>query len=374
MGSFFTNVHVWVPAEKRAEAVQEVRATIEEAAKTDGFLPASANDVVDRTVLIAETSSPNWIVVYDQSSDAMDVRALETLGRATSRDGFAVTALVHDSDDLLLTLFKDGVRKDRITFTPSGDVPKVKFAAWKALLGAEKTKQFERALSEPATFAEEPMETLADLLGWDANYAFLGYGYRDELPSPAAETLSFTLPDENRFYTFDSGPPVLESFLERTKTTLVRGLALEALGCGVTFRNVGGASRGLTALIEYSPAVEEYFDVRGIRVGAGAPGHEVTEPVEVVEAENARYLRARFPDLQLPPTPKWTAGRLKEWQGMRMFELSQQAHLRVDAVGTAKKAGTITTTVWALPHENSESGAGWGELEAEIFAEPWWKT
>jgi len=59
----------------------------------------------DRTVLIVQTSSPNWIVVYDQSSDAMDVRALETLGRATSRGGFAVAALVHE---------RRGGRKQRI--------------------------------------------------------------------------------------------------------------------------------------------------------------------------------------------------------------------------------------------------------------------
>ena len=25
------------------------------------------------------------------------------------------------------------------------------------------------------------------------------------------------------------------------------------------------------------------------------------------------------------------------------------------------------------PHENAEKGAGWGELEAEIRSEPWWK-
>src|SRR5437868_741977 len=270
MGSFFTNVHVW----KSPDVVSRVRAAIEEVAAADGFLPAGADDVVDRTVLIVQTSSPNWIVVYDQSSDAMDVRALETLGRATSRGGFAVTALVHDSDDLLLTLFKDGVRKDRIASTPAGQAPKVKFAAWKALLGAEKARDFERAFQEPAAFAEESLETVAKLLEWDPVYAFLGYSYRDELPSPPAETLTFTLPAEKRFYTFDAGPPVLEAFLERTKVTVALGIPLEGMGCGVTFRNMGGGSRGLSAFIEYSPEVEELFDICAIRAGVGPPGHE----------------------------------------------------------------------------------------------------
>ena len=370
MGSFFTNVHVWTAPGK---ALRGIRAAIEEAAASEGFLPASAGDVVDRTVLLAETSSPNWAVVYDQSSDAMDVKALETLGRATSHDGFAVTALVHDSDNLILTLFKNGVRKDKITFAP-GDAPKVKFAAWKALLGEERAREFERAFQEPAVFAEEPFEALSKLLAWDPDYAFLGYGYRDEMPAPPSETLNFTLPAEKRFYTFDPGPPVLEAFIETTKTTLVLGIPLEGLGCGVTFRNIGGASRGLTALIEYSTEVEEHFDVNGIRVAIGMAGHEITAAVEVVAAENARYLRARFPDLQLVPTPKGTVGRFKEWQAMRVFELSQQAHVRVEAVGTPKKAGNVKTVVWALPHQNPEDGAGWGELEAEIRAEPWWKT
>ena len=370
MGSFFTNVHVW----KSPDSVSRVRTAIEEVAAADGFLPAGADDVVDRTVLIVETSSPNWIVVYDQSSDAMDVKALETLGRATSRGGFAVTALVHDSDDLLLTLFKDGVRKDRIAFTPAGEAPKVKFAAWKALLGAEKARDFERAFQEPAAFAEEPLEALAKLLDWDPAYAFLGYSYRGELPSPPAETLTFTLPAEKRFYTFDAGPPVLEAFLERTKVTMALGIPLEGLGCGVAFHNIGGASRGLTAIIEYSAEVEEYLDVGAILVGVGLPGREITMPVEFVATEEARYLRARFPDLKLPPAPKWTAERRKEWQAMRIFELSQLAHLRVHAVGFPKKAGSLTTVIWALPHENAEEGGGWGELEVEIRSEPWWKT
>src|SRR5438046_276906 len=179
MGSFFTNVHV----RRLADSLSRVRAAIEEAAASDGFLPAGAGDVVDRTVLIAETSSPNWTVVYDQSSDAMDVKALDTLGRATSRNGFAVTALVHDSDDLLITLFKDGVRKDKIAFAPGGEAPKIKFAAWKAVLSAERAREFERAFQEPAAFAEEPLEALSKLLDWDPAYAFLGYGYRDEMPS-----------------------------------------------------------------------------------------------------------------------------------------------------------------------------------------------
>jgi hypothetical protein len=370
MGSFFTNVHVRITP----DSLRRVRAAIEEAAAADGFLLARADDVVDRTVLIAKTASPDWIVVYDQSSDAMDVRALETLGRATSKGGFAVTALVHDSDDLLITLFKDGVRKDKIAFTPGGEAPKIKPAGWKALLGAEKARNFERALKKRAVFAEQPLEALSNLLDWDPAYAFLGYAYRDELPSPPAETLKFTLPEEKRFYTFDAGPPVLESFIEHTKVTMALGIPLEGLGYGVTFQNIGGAGRGLTAIIEYTAEVEEYLDIRAMVVGVGAPGHEITMPIEVVAAEKARYLRARFPDLHLPPAPKWTPQRRKEWQAMRIFELSQLAHIRVHAAGFPKKAGSVTTTMWVLPHENAEEGAGWGELEAEIRPEPWWKN
>lgn len=370
MGSFFTNVHVRIAP----DSLSRVRAAIEEAAAADGFLPARADDTVDRTVLVAKTAAPGWIVVYDQSSDAMDVKALETLGRATSKGGFAVTALVHDSDDLLITLFTDGVRKDKIAFAPGGDAPKIKFAPWKALLGEEKARVFERALQQPAVFAEEPLEALSKLLGWDPDYAFLGYAYRDELPSPPAETLKFTLPEEKRFYTFDAGPPVLEPFQERTKTTLALGVPLEGLGCGVTFRNIGGASKGITAIIEYSPEVEEHFDVRAIRISAGSPSRETSANVEVVTVDDARYLRARFPDLQLTPAPKWDSGRLKEWQGMRLFELLQQTQIRVDAVGSPKKAGSVTTVVWALPHQNSREGAGRGELEADIRPGPWWKN
>ena len=369
MGAFFTNIHIWTPQ----RALQKIHAAIVRAAAADGFVPSTGDDVVDRTVLVAATSSPNWIVVYDQSSDAMDVKALEALGRATSEDGFAVTAMVHDSDDLLLTLFKDGTRKDRIAFTPSGVPPKIKLAAWRALLGAEKSIEFEKAFQEPTAFAEEPLEWLARLLGWDPDYAFLGYAYRDELPAPPVDTIPFTLPAEKRFYSFESGPPVLDAFIERTRVTLALGVPLEGMGCGVTFRNIGGPSKGLTALLEYSAEVEEYLDVRGIRIRAGDPMRDTLAAVELVEGGGTRYLRARFPDVRLPPTPVWKQGRLEEWQGMRIFELSNQAHILVEAAGKPRKAGKLSAVLWALPHEHAEGG-GRGELEIEIRPEPWWDT
>src|SRR5919204_2395062 len=108
MGAFFTNVHIKIAGDDTA---RRVRDAIEEAVAADGFVPARGADVVERTVLIAKPAS-EWLVVYDQSSDAMDVKTLESLGRAASRGSFAVTALVYDSDDLVLTLFNNGVRKD----------------------------------------------------------------------------------------------------------------------------------------------------------------------------------------------------------------------------------------------------------------------
>jgi hypothetical protein len=278
---------------------------------------------------------------------------------------------VHDSDDLVVSLFRNARRRDRLVFNPADGRPSPRPSAWRPLL-ADRTSHFVNAFAEDTAFAEDPFQRLAQLLAWDQEYAFLGYRHRDELPRGPSRVLPFSLRPDLRFYTFSAAPPLLRPELDSTRNVLLAvGASLDGLGCGANFQNYGGPSRGLTIALEYSPAVEEYLEIRGFRVSVGGPGHETFGEAEEVSGNEQRYLRARFPDVELPPRPIWSAP-LRDWQSMKIFDLCRLSGVRAVIVGDPKKAGRLTANLWAFPHANPQDGATRVDLNVEIRPGAWW--
>ena len=325
MGSFLANIHVQLGTVDREAQLERVQQAIAAQAAQEGFEPAPDGALADRTIVVALPRNSDWAVVYDENSDSLDLAALEGLGRALSGDRAAVSSLVHDSDDLVVTLFRNGRRADRITFQPSGRPAKPKWKAWQPILG-DRSADFAAAFDKTAGFAEDPLETLATLAGWDPDCALLTYSHRDELPDVPTTELRFSLRPERRFYTLRTGEPDLYAPAATAHVDLVAGMRIDGLGCGATFINDGGPGTGITIVVTETAELREHLAIESVRIANGLGSDLAMSPVESAADEDNRYLRARFRGMPFAPYADW--GKLEGWQSMKVSDVISRATLR----------------------------------------------
>src|SRR6188768_4139084 len=105
MGSTFVNIQVHARDPETRARLDGVGACLRRVLREDGFLPAEAEQAIDRTILVA--TGPNWIGVYDELCDEQRQDVAQRLASELSRqlETDVVTILVHDSDVLWLELF-----------------------------------------------------------------------------------------------------------------------------------------------------------------------------------------------------------------------------------------------------------------------------
>lgn len=368
MGSFFANIHVRL--DDSSEAQDKLRTQIIEFVKEEGFHLRSADQPADRSILLCRSPRSPWFVIYDEHCDAPDPKALEKLTRYLSRARWAVSALVSDSDDLIIELFRNRRRRDSIRLDPEAEEssPVPKQNVWKALLG-EQFRDFRDRFTD-LVFAEEPLEELAHQLNWDPDLAFLGYGYRDEIPEDVhIETLEFALDPRLRYYIDSQDDPSLMSQEKITHVVLVD----EPLhGCGPWFYKEGRASTGVAIGFEPSEDYEKYLSLTDCQIILGKEGSPLRQPLEEVLSEGRRFLRARFPDAIIPACPvAINPQTLTMAQNLKINDLFQNTTIQVSLGGQPKQSGTLSIGVFCYVLEPKRVGT-YCELEIQIRAEPWW--
>lgn len=370
MGAFFTNIHVQLAAEDTERQLATLSDALSAAVQNAGYRVAESTEQPDRTILIGRAGSTAWAVVYDEDSDAQDLRALEHLARAASADHIVLSVLVNDSDELVVTLFRNGRRADRLRFNPAEDVrPRPKSRAWRDLLG-DRFAEFEQAFASNTAFAEDPLNVLTTLLGWDERYSFLGFSYRDELPGPLTE-LRFVLRPEAKFFTLRNTPPDLRQFAERISVRVTWQQAASGFGMSAMFYNEGGAAKGLTVMLALTPELQELIEIDGIRIQQGDAGTEMTQRGEVVSAGESVFLRAQFPDATLHAWPD-ADRELTPAESFKINRVLQSAKTTVTVLVRPKRTGSFTAELYVLPHENPREGRDRALFALEIHEKPWW--
>ncbi|MNB92974.1 hypothetical protein D3C75_400880 [compost metagenome] len=113
LGTFLSNIQVFIGAKNSVELLEEVMLAIKGRLIGTEYVEASDADSADRSLII-NVSSDRWISVYDQKLDEQDIDDLDALGIAISdrAEVPAVGSIVHDSDLLIMRLYKNGRTAD----------------------------------------------------------------------------------------------------------------------------------------------------------------------------------------------------------------------------------------------------------------------
>jgi hypothetical protein len=122
-----------------------------------------------------------WITIYDQSTEAQDGNSLRDLVATSSRltESFAVSVLVHDSDILSLELFEAGKIVDSYCHNPEQPTrQRGNVQLWKELLidGAS-AEDLRKAFDYTSTFAEDTLDRVAQVVGFDKQAVKTGFTY-----------------------------------------------------------------------------------------------------------------------------------------------------------------------------------------------------
>src|SRR5215208_6221286 len=121
MGSFFTNVQVYVGDRPAHDLRSAIIGAMQRLVRDDGFVEVDPDDATaERMLLIGPADATRWIAVYDSATEGQDQTQLDALAAALSTvsEGAAVGVLIHDSDVLELRLWHSGARLDSYSSSP----------------------------------------------------------------------------------------------------------------------------------------------------------------------------------------------------------------------------------------------------------------
>lgn len=159
MGLTAESAHIHVgegfPGAVRNRTMESVR----EQLRRQGFVEVENQQESDRTVTLGPAEGQRWISVLDTQ-----IGSLEELARSVSQDlgATAVSAMVFDSDDVFLSLMRNGKQVDRFERS-EGRTRRADPERWPGDAAA-----FREALKDRPVFAEEQLARLAEALGIEA--------------------------------------------------------------------------------------------------------------------------------------------------------------------------------------------------------------
>jgi hypothetical protein len=307
MGEFITNVQIATGSRPRAEVREGVLASVRRFVESQGFVEAAPGEAPDRSVAVGPVSDEPWIAVYDEGTEDQDVRKLDALATAITREltTSAVSILVHDSDALQVTLFARGEVVDRRSGKPrkaarkKGDPAVVK--GWADVLrpGVDAATLL-AALDGAVVEIGGPLPRIADALGLDIARCGIGYRYLIA-PEPAGLTrLGFKLLRRPAHETKAVGGPELVPGMHPLAVTLSIG---EPLRLATSVRNNGGASRGLQIVVWGDALARGLLAVTEAHVSVGRGDRKRTFEARLVEVTSAEgsLFAADLPDFEVPP-------------------------------------------------------------------------
>jgi hypothetical protein len=326
MGSFITNVQVRTA--DRDGLIARVRAFAGEG----------------HNVVVGPVGEGGWIAIYDEATEDQDTRKLVAHAAAVSSANQPdVTVLVHDSDVLELSLVR-GKLVDTFNSNPGyfegTDPPRTgRPSAWADALAAGATVfDLARVWKADKVFAEEFLDDLAPLFGWDAERVRQGYRSLEDREgctvlggvAPAAAPARAT--GKPAFHGSQTGPRIAGNVGDAITIRLNAG-SISDPGVGLELRLSGRAIDDGLLVIDSA------------RAWTGLP----TEPVDgVVDGTTCGWPGFVIPSGSLVPPPMSLAN-------MDAVMQAQRASLViVQVVGRALTAGQSKLTAQLIPAGNPD--------------------
>jgi hypothetical protein len=345
-----------------------------------GVSEVDAEADADRTIVLAPSGT--WVAVYDELSDELAADDLEALAKGLSRalDAPAVTALVADSDVLLMDLFEHGKRVADFDSNPaiSGrERTKLELDKWKAHLApGHNSDELADVLGEQRVFAERTIEKAAALLGMDPQRACMGYRYhREETQHVAASSsgqqanlvLRLRKAQRPAHETLGTLPTHLVPSAWSTEHVFDAGQEFRA---GFSVRNEQRASRGLS-IVMWGAALERgLVRLRHAQLVVGEVQRQKVFPeaafVERPAAEDERIWVAEFPELDVPAGAPSTSFLGELIPSAAAFAATQRAQIHANIHGDAVAAGTAAFQIAFVPHDAREAGQSGFSSSVEV--------
>jgi hypothetical protein len=108
MGTFLANIQVFSEGNDASKLLDKLENAITDRLINGVYEIAEDANSADRSIIL-KVSSDRWISVYDQKLDEQDINAMDTIGTTISQLGIpTLGSLVHDSDLLMLRLYRSG--------------------------------------------------------------------------------------------------------------------------------------------------------------------------------------------------------------------------------------------------------------------------
>jgi len=362
------------------EAQERVIAALRSLLVIPGIREVDAEGNADRTIVLVQSGS--WIAVYDELSDELAGDDLEALAKGLSRalDTTAVTALVADSDVLLMDLFEHGKRVARFDSNPAVSGrrrTKLKLEKWKAHLApGHDADELANVLGEQKLFAERTLEKAAALLGMDAQRACVGYRYyREEAEDVEASSggerasLVLRLRKEQR-PAHETVGTLPSCFVPAGWTTTHVFDAGQEFRTNFAVQNEQRASRGLSVVMWGAALERGLIRLRHARVAVGeVQKHKVFPEAAFMErpaAGGARIWVAEFPELAVPAGAP--SGSFRGEVIGTAAALTALARAQIHAIihGDAVVAGRGELQIAFVPHDARETGQTGFDCSVEV--------
>lgn len=366
MGASFANVQVRLAGDA---AEGRVMAALRSLLVTPESSEVGSEAEADRTIALAR--SGNWVVVYDELSDQLVGYELEALAKGLSAalEAPAVTALVSDSDVLLMELFERGKRVASFDSNPAVSGrrrTKLKLDKWKTHLApGHEASELAAVFAEKQLFAERTLENAAPLLGMDPQRACLGYRYqREETPSDSEPTsrrdgglvLHLRQTKRPEYERLGTEPPHFVPASWSNELVMAVGQEFQE---GFSVRNEQRASRGLSIVLR-GPALEDgLVRLRHAQLVVG----EVAKQTEFPEApftersdQGGRIWVADFPELEIPAGPPSAAFEAELIPTAACLAAMYRAQIHANIYGDAVAVGAGELQIAFVPHEARETG------------------
>lgn len=177
MGANIGNLQVWSKGKDIEETKKQVIESISEIMDKQGLVLCTEEGAEGEDIVLATTEGKPWVGVYMQEADFGQLERLEELGRLLTKkfQTLAYTAMVYDSDILILQLFENGECIDQYNNCPDywGEpvTPEMKEALkgspdkWVRLLKEEYGEEdIYKAFNEGKVKSEETYLLLASML------------------------------------------------------------------------------------------------------------------------------------------------------------------------------------------------------------------
>lgn len=378
MGSFVSNIHILSSGNTESARCESIANGFSSFVETN-YLPTKDIESSDREVTFLSSNKTPWVTILDSAFEENEIGEQFHFARQISKtlSSVVLSVFIHDSDVLIIGLFRNGRKLDTILHDNDGledigGIPKAvgkptnfRSSLWESLSCSKFPKHHLRSIETESVFVEDYLEKVCDPLQMHPSNAMSCVSHKEDFASENHVHSIFYKSKHPPLYqqVVESGAP---KFAWKSYTDQREMLLGEHLQTSFTVINQGAESQGMVILI-WGDAVEKNLikiseihvvkneDYREKRGTDNFARLQVGLTTEKMEGQD--YLVAKLPDFQIPPgigeLPKTTEAT-KAWRRYMDDEMSR--HVFVNPIGKTISSGEGTLNLSILPSENPEHG------------------